>query len=85
MGVGERQAAHRRPAHVDVEDAPARGRRTEERLIRIGGLREADELWVAPVATLVDGYAPARVVVLGLANHRVLRLDQLVMDRDGLR
>ena len=47
--------------------------------------READAARVGAVGALVDGHAPARVVLLGLADQRVLRLEQLVPDRDRLR
>ena len=49
---------------------------------RVGGLGEAHELRLLAVGALVDGHAPAGVVLLGLADQRVLGLEQLVPDRD---
>ena len=43
------------------------------------------QLRLGAVGALVDGHAPAGVVLLGLADQRVLRLEQLVPDRDRLR
>ena len=40
---------------------------------------------VEAVGALVDGHAPAGVVILGLTDQRVVRLDQLVPDRGRLR
>src|SRR6185503_8407936 len=70
---------------VDVEDAPLDRRGVDEVLVREGGLGKAHAAWVEAVGALVDRHSPARVVILGLTDQRVYRLDQLVPDRDRLR
>ena len=82
MGVLEAELAHRRAAHVDVEDAPAHRRRLHELEVRVGGLGKADQLRLGALGSLVNGHAPAGVVLLGLADQRILRLEQLVSDRN---
>ena len=79
------ELAHRRPADVHVEDPSAQVGRVQELAVGVRGLREAHELGLGALGALVDGHAPARVVVLGLADQRVLGVQQLVPDRNRLR
>ena len=83
--VLEPKLAHRRSPHVHVEDAAAQLGRLHELAVGVGGLGEAHELRLRALGALVDGHAPARVVLLGLANERVLSLQQFVPDRNRLR
>jgi hypothetical protein len=78
MGVLHHQAAHRRPAHMDVEDPAAHLGGRLEALVLERRAREALADRIFALAALVDGEAPAGVVVLGLADHRVFRLEQFV-------
>ena len=55
-----------------------------ELAVAVRGLGEAHELRLLAVGLPVDGHAPAGVVVLGLLDQRVLRVQQLVLDRDRL-
>ena len=48
------------------------------------GLGEPQQLRLGALCALVDGHAPPGVVVLGLADHRIGRLEQLMPDRNWL-
>ena len=85
MGVLGREPAHRGAPHVHVEDAPLQLGGLDEVGVAEGGLGEAHAARVEAVGALVDGHSPAGVVILGLADQGVLRLDQLVPDRGRLR
>src|SRR4029453_164768 len=75
----------RRPPDVHVENAPAQVRSAKELAVGVGRLGEAHQLRVGALGALVYRHAPARVVLLGLADQRVLSLQQLVPDRNRLR
>src|SRR4029453_9159098 len=72
-------------AHVHVEDAPAEIRGIEELAVSVGGLGEAHQARLRTLRSLVDGHAPAGIVILRLADHRVVSLQQFVPDRNRLR
>ena len=84
MRVLHHQAAHRRAPHVHVEDPTAQFGRRPEAVVLESGVGEALADRILTVAALVHGHAPARIVLLGLPNHRVVRVEQLVPQRDGL-
>src|ERR687898_283702 len=84
MRVLGRELAHGGPTHVHVEDAAAGVGNPVELIVRVGGLGELHELGLRALGALVHRHAPAGVVVLRLPDQRVLRLEQLVPDRDRL-
>jgi hypothetical protein len=80
--VIRRQAADRGAAHVHVEHPALALGGYAKRVIRVRGLGEAHAARLPAFAALVHREAPARVVLLGLADERVVRLEQLVAQRD---
>src|SRR5262249_36866244 len=78
------QAAHRRAADVHVEDPPAQIGRLDEAVVLVQRLGEANASWVLTVGALVDRHAPARVVLLGLVDERILGLEEVVTNGDRL-